>query len=104
MIKSPPLIMRSSPRQVYHLVELDGLPPRWDARGEAQLLHLRLERSLRRGIAVDDERRPRLLREVPKPREELRLVRVRGEAADRADLAADLLVGSVDVHRLRALL
>ncbi len=80
-----------------------------DLRREAERLDLRLDRDLRLGIAVDEEdgfreaRRPGRLAvgEMAQPIEQLGLVRVGGEAADRADLAADLARLAVELHGRR---
>src|SRR5512143_3762359 len=79
---------------------------------EAERLQLRHDRGLGRRIAVDDEESARVsrgalrlpLHERAGPVEELRFVRMRGEAADGADLAADLAHLAVDADLLRALL
>src|SRR5439155_26649693 len=86
------------------LRQLDGLAPRRNRRCEAEGADFRLEGRLCRGIAMHDESRARLLGEVAQPGEELRLVGVCGESADRANLAADLEVLRVYPHLFRALL
>src|SRR5439155_7983657 len=86
------------------LGELDGLAPCRNRRREAERADLRLESGLRGGIAVDDEGRARFLGEVAEPGEELGLVGVRGESADRAHLAVDIEFLPVDPHLFRALL
>ena len=70
---------------------------------------LRRDRGLRIGVAVDDEDASREARvAVPladgtrEPVEQLGLVGVRREAADRADLAAHVVQRAVDAHLLRA--
>src|SRR5262245_26061269 len=76
----------------------DAFPPVRDVDGESSADDLRGDGELRIRVAMDEEdrlrvaRRPRLAAggEVAEPLEELALVRMRGEAADRLDLAADL--------------
>ena len=55
-------------------------------------------------VAMDDEGGARFLGEVAEPGEELGLVRMRGEPADRTHLAMDLEVLPVDPDLFRALL
>src|SRR2546430_13311453 len=96
--------VRGSARSGRLLRELDRLAPRRHRRREAERAHFWLERRLRRGIAVHDEGRARLLGEVAQPGEELGLVGVCRESTDRANLAADVEVLPVDPDLFRPLL
>src|SRR5262245_60782560 len=86
------------------LVELDHLPPVRDLRLEVERLDLRLDRDLGLGVAVDEEHASRESRcpgpfavpEVRQPIEQLALVGVGREPADRPDLATDLAHLAVD--------
>src|SRR5262245_22325074 len=100
----------SGPREAS--IELDDFPPVRDLRVEAERPDLRLDRDLGIRVAVDEEHptrvagvaRPLALGEVPQPCEELVLVGVGREAADRSDLTANATLLAVDPDLLGALL
>src|SRR5258705_8679964 len=79
-------------------VERHALSPVRDVRLEAERLHLRLDRELGLRVTMDQEHAAREagrarslpLAEVGQPGEQLALVGVGGEAADRADATANL--------------
>src|SRR3989442_4164297 len=91
-------------RTVVLLRELDGLAPCRNCRGEAEGADLRLKRGLCCRVAVHAECLTRLLGEVAQPCEELGLVGMCGESADRTHLAMDLEVLTVDPDLFRPLL
>src|SRR5262245_36853170 len=75
------------------LLELDDLFPCGPVDIEPERPDLRLQRGLGVGVAVDKEdaaRTPLRLRQPTDPVEQLVLVGVRREAADRLDLAANI--------------
>src|SRR5687768_8572049 len=96
----PPGPLRMGPP----LLQDDGFVPPRDVRFVAERAHLGLERLLRLGLAVDQEDPPGkagitrspALAEGAKPVEELWLVGVGREAADRADPAANVHLPAID--------
>src|SRR6185436_18859264 len=82
----------------------------WDVHLEPKRFDLWPDGELRLGVAVDEEDGARIAggpgllagREVAQPVEQLRLVGVRREAADRADAALDLARLPVEADRSRA--
>src|SRR5262245_60783083 len=84
----------------------DAFVPARDVGLEAERAHLRFEGDLGLGVAVDEEDKARksclagspAAREIGEPGEQLRLVGVGREAADRADLTAHLAILAVDPH------
>src|SRR5439155_14783812 len=102
--------LASAAREGSGSTERHDLAPARDPRREAEGLDLRLHHDLGPRIAVDEEdrsgdagdARPTTVDKVPEPVEQSALVGMRAEAADRADLAADLPDPPVQHDRRRA--